>query len=69
MNENEKLVWAAVYAKHWTGTEVATHTPTAIENAWAAVVDMREAQDRVADGWGEDGEVYLFLQEMLSDER
>ena len=65
MTSNEKLVWAAVYAKHWTGTH--NDTPTAIENAWAAIVDMRKAQDAVADGWGEDDDVLLFLQEMISD--
>ena len=71
LTENEKLIWAAVYAAEWSrqldargarGTPM--NVPTCVENAWAAVVEAREADDAVKEGWGEDTDVYLMLKQM-----
>ena len=72
MTEGEKMVWAAAYAAGWI---VETHNPhrrkpvqvsTCIENAWAAVVEMREAKQAMVDGWGADDDATKMHQEMLT---
>ena len=64
LTPGEKIVWAAVYAKYWTGQ--TPETPTAVEMAWAAVVDMRDSRKAVLDGWGV-GEQLAMLDEMLEE--
>jgi hypothetical protein len=74
MTEGEKKIWAAAYAAAWVHgirqrevTGIAMSTTEAIESAWAAVVEAREAVDEVREGWGEDHEMYTMLEEMLHD--
>ncbi len=75
MNANERLVWAATYAAQWSkqiemGEKYGTSPiiTTAIENAWAAVTDMRMSLGKVEDGWGVDDPVYLMLRQMVDEE-
>ena len=74
MTEGEKMVWAAVYAFYYMddwdkhqqyGDRWKRSVPSAVEYAWSAVNEMREASAVVAEGWGDDCDVYLMLQEML----
>ena len=71
MTQEEKLVWAAAYAGQWNAqyqklgtTGESMYVPECIENAWAAVIEMREARCGVEKGWGE-GEVLSMLDEMI----
>ncbi len=72
MTEGEKLVWAAAFACDWRlqhrdnhryGTPV--HVATAVENAWAAVQELRGVRRVVVEGWGADSPVVAMLEEML----
>ncbi len=73
MTSNERLVWAAAFAGHYLEgyrleqTRGVKHSvPEAVEWAWSAVAEMREALPAVERGWGLDDEVYRMLQEMTS---
>ncbi len=55
------MVWSAVYAAEWRHAQqlIASHgispsVPTCVENAWAAVVDMRNSRNAIIDGWGDE---------------
>lgn len=72
MNENEKLVWAATYAAEYVSMHekycslgIEPHILTAVEAAWGAVSDMRDAKEAYIEGWGEDCESTKMLLEMI----
>ncbi len=55
------MVWSAVYAAEWRHAQqrIASHgispsVSTCVENAWAAVVDMRNSRNAIIDGWGDE---------------
>ena len=72
LSKHEQLIWAATYAVQWSkGLEtnekygVSMDASICIENAWAAVIEAREAYDTVKEGWGKTDEVYLMLDQMV----
>ena len=73
MTEGEKIVWACTYSVQWSralekreAMGIPMSVATCIENAHTAVVEMREARQRVLDGWG-DGPELNALDEILND--
>jgi len=74
MTEGEKMVWAATYAAQWSLMRhwrehfgVPVSVPTAIENARAAVVEMRTARKTILEDWGEAEELSM-LDEMIAED-
>ena len=76
MTEGERMVWAAAYARYFMddyekqqqyGKRWHRSIPSAIEWAWSAVREMREAKQKVIEGWGDDNDVTLMLKEMIGD--
>ena len=51
--------------RHKTEYNAPMDLPVAVENAWSAVVEMREAVRETAAQFGDDDEVTNALQEML----
>lgn len=76
MTEGEKMVWAAVYARHYTDehNQAAPFSPkkyadkaaVAIENAWLAVQLAREARQDIIEICGH-GDVLNMLDEILEE--
>ena len=72
MTDGERMVWAAVYATRWSQAlekretiGVPMSVPTCIEEAWAAVSELRGAREAVRSGWGDGDAVLAHLDDIL----
>ena len=68
MSIEEKIIWAVTYAAAFERLREnlpgAPSIQNAIENACDAVTSMRESQEAIKEGWGEDSMHYIMLKEM-----
>ena len=68
LSEGERMVWAAAYAVTITAMydkgRQAEDAASAIETAWSAVKDLREAVPAVKEAFGADDEVTRMLLQM-----